>query len=140
MSTFYNAIFCKKIGFGVSEEVSEAIIRNPKLSNLAKKVSVPNSSPIRSDARSDLRHNIYNQSFQNDKLQKLHDWCNDIIAMYQDKIFESRDFINLQENALISLIIRDDLQMKEVKIWNNVIEWELHKIHPILKPGLKRIF
>ncbi|RIB28939.1 hypothetical protein C2G38_2058015 [Gigaspora rosea] len=66
---------------------------------------------------------IYNQSFQNVKLKKLQDWCNDIIAKYPDTIFESRDFINLQENALISLIIRDDLQMKEVKIWNNVIEW-----------------
>ncbi|RIB28944.1 hypothetical protein C2G38_1313661 [Gigaspora rosea] len=74
---------------------------------------------------------IYNQSFQNDKLQKLQDWCNDIIAKYPDKIFEYRDFINLQENALISLIIRDDLQMKEVKIWNNVIEWGIAQ-----NPGL----
>ncbi|RIB28941.1 kinase-like domain-containing protein [Gigaspora rosea] len=68
-------------------------------------------------------------NFQNYKLKKLPDWCNDIIAKYPDKIFESRDFINLQENALISLIIRDNLQIKEVKIWNNVIEWGIAQNH-----------
>ncbi|RIB28858.1 hypothetical protein C2G38_1335058 [Gigaspora rosea] len=74
---------------------------------------------------------IYRKSFQNNKLQKLQKWCNDIVAKYPDKIFESEDFASLQENALVSLISRDDLQMEEVNIWNRVIEWGIAQ-----NPGL----
>ncbi|RIB08103.1 hypothetical protein C2G38_2045445 [Gigaspora rosea] len=66
---------------------------------------------------------IYKTSFQNNQLQGLQKWCNDIMAKYPDKLFESEDFISLPENALISLIKRDDLQMEERKIWDYVIEW-----------------
>ncbi|RIB30403.1 BTB/POZ domain-containing protein, partial [Gigaspora rosea] len=78
---------------------------------------------------------IYHKSFQNDKLQKLQEWCNNIAAKYPDKVFESSDFTILQENALISLISRDDLQMKEVKIWNHVIKWGIAQ-----NPGLPSDF
>jgi len=74
---------------------------------------------------------IYHKSFQNDKLQKLQEWCNNIAAKYPDKVFESSDFTILQENALVSLISRDDLQMKEVNIWNHVIKWGIAQ-----NPGL----
>ncbi|RIB18187.1 hypothetical protein C2G38_2142247 [Gigaspora rosea] len=66
---------------------------------------------------------IYQKSFQNNKFQELQRWCNDFLVKYPSKIFDSEEFISLQENALISLISRDDLQMEEVKIWNHVIEW-----------------
>ncbi|RIB24650.1 hypothetical protein C2G38_2168076 [Gigaspora rosea] len=66
---------------------------------------------------------IYQKIFQNNKSQELQKWCNDIVVKYPDKIFESEDFFSLQDNALVSLISRDDLQMKEVKIWNHVIKW-----------------
>ena len=45
------------------------------------------------------------------------------MAKYPDKIFESENFTSLPENALISLIKRDDLQMDEGKIWDDVIRW-----------------
>ncbi|KAF0549490.1 BTB-domain-containing protein [Gigaspora margarita] len=32
-------------------------------------------------------------------------------------------FFTLQESALVSLISQDDLQIKEVKIWNYFIKW-----------------
>ncbi|RIB12758.1 hypothetical protein C2G38_2100187, partial [Gigaspora rosea] len=38
-------------------------------------------------------------------------------------IFNSDDFNTLQENALISLLKRDDLQMEKSKIWDKVILW-----------------
>ncbi|RIB05254.1 hypothetical protein C2G38_614012 [Gigaspora rosea] len=66
---------------------------------------------------------IHQKSFQNDKLLKLQEWCNDILVKYPNKIFESEEFTSLQENALVSLIKRDDLQMEEVKIWNYIIKW-----------------
>ncbi|RIB24653.1 hypothetical protein C2G38_639059 [Gigaspora rosea] len=85
---------------------------------------------------------IYQKNFQNNKPQELQKWCNDIVVKSPDKIFDSEDFFSLQENALVSLISRDDLQMKAVKIWNHVIKWGLLKIlayHPILKTGPMKI-
>ncbi|RIB00430.1 hypothetical protein C2G38_2234328 [Gigaspora rosea] len=61
---------------------------------------------------------IYQKSFQNNKLQDLQNWCNDILVKYPSKIFDSEDFITLQENALVSLISRDDLQMEENTLQN----------------------
>ncbi|RIB12032.1 hypothetical protein C2G38_56211 [Gigaspora rosea] len=74
---------------------------------------------------------IYQKIFQNAKLQELQKWCNDIVVKYPDKVFESEDFSLLQENALVSIICRDDLQMKEVKIWNHIIKWGIDQ-----NPGL----
>ncbi|RIB24786.1 TLD-domain-containing protein [Gigaspora rosea] len=74
---------------------------------------------------------IYQTSFQNKQLQELQKWCNDIAAKYPSKVFESEDFITLQENALVSLIGRDDLQLEEVKIWNYIIQWGIAQ-----SPGL----
>ncbi|RIB25453.1 hypothetical protein C2G38_2031047 [Gigaspora rosea] len=66
---------------------------------------------------------IYQKSFQNNQFQNLQKWCNDFLVRYPSKIFDSEEFTSLQENALVSLIKRDDLQMKEIKIWNYVIKW-----------------
>ncbi|RHZ87572.1 hypothetical protein Glove_33g132 [Diversispora epigaea] len=40
-------------------------------------------------------------------------FCNDIVVKYPNLIFDSSDFTSLQESALVSLLKRDDLQMKE---------------------------
>ncbi|RIB18873.1 hypothetical protein C2G38_2183421 [Gigaspora rosea] len=66
---------------------------------------------------------IYEKSFQNHKLLELQNWCNNNVVKYPHKVFDSENFTSLQENALVSLIKRDDLQMEEVKIWNYVIKW-----------------
>ncbi|RIB22476.1 hypothetical protein C2G38_2295345, partial [Gigaspora rosea] len=66
---------------------------------------------------------VYQTSFQNNQFQELQKWCNDIVTKYPNKVFDSKDLHSLQENALISLLKRDDLQMEERKIWNYVIEW-----------------
>ncbi|RIB09216.1 hypothetical protein C2G38_2146673 [Gigaspora rosea] len=66
---------------------------------------------------------VFQKSFQNNKLQVLQNWCNDIIVKYPEKFFKSEDFTSIQENVLISVIKRDDLQLEEVKIWKYVIEW-----------------
>ncbi|RIB28890.1 hypothetical protein C2G38_2028210 [Gigaspora rosea] len=79
---------------------------------------------------------IYQKSFQNNKLQNLQKWCNDIVVKYPDKAFKSEGFSTLHESALVSLISRDDLQMEEVKIWNHVIEWGIAK-NPELPPNLE---
>ncbi|RIB05195.1 hypothetical protein C2G38_620008 [Gigaspora rosea] len=72
--------------------------------------------------RSHFSH-IYKTSFENKNLKRLQKWCNDIVVKYPNLIFDSENFVSLKEDALISLIERDDLQMEEIKIWNNVIKW-----------------
>ncbi|RGB40657.1 hypothetical protein C1646_687352 [Rhizophagus diaphanus] len=42
-----------------------------------------------------------------------------------EKIFKSLDFTSLPEKSLISLIKRDDLQMKEIEVWEHVLKWGL---------------
>ena len=42
-----------------------------------------------------------------------------------EKIFESLDFTSLPEKSLISLIKKDDLQMREAKVWEHVLRWGL---------------
>ncbi|CAG8601703.1 1183_t:CDS:2 [Gigaspora margarita] len=66
---------------------------------------------------------IYKTCFQNNKLKELQKWCNNILAKHPNIIFDSEDFNSLNETALVSLIKRDDLQMEETKIWNDVVKW-----------------
>ncbi|RIB08444.1 hypothetical protein C2G38_349086 [Gigaspora rosea] len=66
---------------------------------------------------------VYQESFKSNTLKELQEWCNDIVVKYPDKIFDSEDFTLLHENALVSLVGRDDLQMEEIKIWKYVIKW-----------------
>jgi len=49
-----------------------------------------------------------------------------------EKIFKSLDFNTLSEKSL-ALIKRDDLQMKEVEVWEHVLKWGLEK-NPTLIP------
>ncbi|RHZ71579.1 hypothetical protein Glove_256g111 [Diversispora epigaea] len=57
------------------------------------------------------------------KVKNLEGFCNNFISKYPDTIFESENFHSLPEDALISILKRDDLQLKEGKIWEYVIQW-----------------
>ncbi|RHZ87576.1 hypothetical protein Glove_33g200 [Diversispora epigaea] len=58
-------------------------------------------------------------------------FCNDIVVKYPNLIFDSSDFISLPESALVSLLKQDDLQMKEVEIWDYVIKMDQKKFSHI---------
>ncbi len=47
------------------------------------------------------------------------------MASFPEKGFKSFDFTSLPEKSLISLIKKEDLQMKEVKIWEHILRWGL---------------
>ncbi|GBB91475.1 hypothetical protein RclHR1_01880006 [Rhizophagus clarus] len=72
-------------------------------------------------------------SFQTNSLLELQKFCTDFMAKSPEKVFNSLDFTSLPENSLVSLIKRDDLQMKEVEIWEHVLKWGLEK-HSTLLP------
>ncbi|RHZ77450.1 hypothetical protein Glove_177g129 [Diversispora epigaea] len=66
---------------------------------------------------------IYHSIFSRNNFKKIENFCNDIVVKYPNLIFDADDFTSLEESALVSLLKRNDLQMKEVKIWDYVIKW-----------------
>jgi hypothetical protein len=64
-------------------------------------------------------------SSQSNNLMELQQFCADFIAKSPEKIFKSLHFTSLSEKFLILLIKRDDLQMKEIEIWEHVLKWGL---------------
>ncbi|GBB88598.1 hypothetical protein RclHR1_15150003 [Rhizophagus clarus] len=68
---------------------------------------------------------IHRTSNQSNSLSELQEFCTILMAKYPEKIFKSFDFTSLSEKSLISLIKKDDLQMKEIKVWEYVLKWGL---------------
>ena len=62
-------------------------------------------------------------SSQSNNLLKLQEFCTNLIVQSPEKLFNSSDFTSLSENSLVSIIKRDDLQMKEVEVWEHVLKW-----------------
>ncbi|GES90297.1 hypothetical protein GLOIN_2v1779084 [Rhizophagus clarus] len=73
----------------------------------------------------------YQAGFQSNSLLKLQNFCTDCMAKSPEKVFKSLDFNSISEKSLVSLIQRDDLQMKEIEVWENILKWGLGK-HPTL--------
>src|SRR6266536_2818009 len=65
----------------------------------------------------------YKTSFQFNSLIKLQNFCTDVMTKSPERIFKSLDFTSLPEKSLVLLIKRDDLQMKEIEIWEHVLKW-----------------
>ncbi|PKB95460.1 hypothetical protein RhiirA5_436678, partial [Rhizophagus irregularis] len=80
-----------------------------------------------------LTHQISSKS---NNLLELQEYCSNIMAQYPEKIFNSFDFILLSEDSLVSLIKRDDLQMKEIEVWEQVVKWGLAR-NPTIAPDPK---
>jgi hypothetical protein len=74
----------------------------------------------------------YQAGFQSNSLLELQNFCTNTMAKYPEKIFKSLDFTSLSEKSLVSLIKRDDLQMKEIEIWEHVLKWGLEKNSTLL--------
>jgi hypothetical protein len=66
-------------------------------------------------------------SSKSNNLVVLQEYCTNLMVQSPEKIFGSFDFTLLSEKTLISLIKRDDLQMKEIEVWEHVLKWGLAK-------------
>ncbi|RHZ77459.1 hypothetical protein Glove_177g85 [Diversispora epigaea] len=58
---------------------------------------------------------IYKTSYQVKNFKIIRDFCNNIITKYPNTIFESENFHSLPEDALVSILKQDDLQLEETK-------------------------
>ncbi|EXX59141.1 hypothetical protein RirG_191620 [Rhizophagus irregularis DAOM 197198w] len=75
---------------------------------------------------------IHRTSFQSNSLIKIQQFCTDFMVKSPEKIFKSLDFTSLPEKSLVQLIKRDDLQMKEIEVWEHVLKWGLEQNHTLL--------
>ncbi|RIB30214.1 hypothetical protein C2G38_2027033 [Gigaspora rosea] len=66
---------------------------------------------------------VYRICFKSDDFKILQEFCNNIVAKHPSIVFDSQDFENLSEKALVSLLKLDNLQINEGKLWNQVIRW-----------------
>ncbi|RHZ70146.1 hypothetical protein Glove_275g69 [Diversispora epigaea] len=66
---------------------------------------------------------VYQICYQTKNFYIIQNFCNNIIAKHPNTIFESENFISLPEDALISIIKLDNLQLDEDKIWDYIIQW-----------------
>ena len=73
---------------------------------------------------------------QSNILLELQEFCTNLIVQSPEKILKSIDFTSLSEKSLISIIKRDNLQMKEIKVWEHVLKWGLAQ-NPTLIPDPK---
>ena len=76
---------------------------------------------------------IHRTSFQSNSLLELQQFCTDFMVKSPEKVFKSLDFTSLSEKSLVQLIKRDDLQMKEIEVWEHVLKWGLAQ-NPTLLP------
>lgn len=93
-----------------------------KLEELVKHLQtylVTNNAPW---LRTNFTH-VYQTCFQLQNFETIQKFCTDIIVKHPSLIFESENFLFLPEDALISIIRLDDLQLEEDKIFDYVIEW-----------------
>ncbi|GBC10249.1 hypothetical protein RclHR1_09470009 [Rhizophagus clarus] len=66
---------------------------------------------------------IHRTSFQFNSLVELQQFCTDFMVKSPEKIFKSLDFTSISEKSLVQFIKRDDLQMKEIDVWEHVLRW-----------------
>ncbi|CAG8791149.1 14432_t:CDS:2, partial [Dentiscutata erythropus] len=66
----------------------------------------------------------------------LSKFCQNIFNTQSAQIFSSSEFIDLEEQFLINIIERNDLQIDEIVIWEAVIRWGIGKL-PSLSEDVK---
>ncbi|KAG9305343.1 hypothetical protein G9A89_007838 [Geosiphon pyriformis] len=66
--------------------------------------------------------------FMHDSFKKLQKFCTEITAKTPAIVFNSQDFTSLSENALSSILNRDDLNIEESEIWEKIVEWGVAKL------------
>ncbi|RHZ73622.1 hypothetical protein Glove_230g193 [Diversispora epigaea] len=80
---------------------------------------------------------VYYSIFIYNEFKNLKKFCNDAISKDPKLIFESTEFTSFSESVLVSILKRDDLQMKESEIWDYLIKWGTAQ-NPTLPEKLER--
>src|SRR5581483_12350946 len=62
----------------------------------------------------------------------LYNFALDLVCKYPRVIFESNEFLKMEEEFLIRLLKRDDLELEEFEIWEYLIKWGIENTDSIL--------
>ncbi|CAG8715160.1 4081_t:CDS:2, partial [Ambispora leptoticha] len=66
---------------------------------------------------------IYEMAFNHPALTTLQDHCRQIICDDPESIFKPDMLQLLDENVLLSILQRDDLNLTEIRTWESIINW-----------------
>src|ERR1051325_1268816 len=58
---------------------------------------------------------------------KLEEYCNDVMSQEPKLLIDSNELWGLDDEALLSIVQLDNLNMKEIEIWENLIKWCIAK-------------
>ncbi|RIA97016.1 hypothetical protein C1645_802084 [Glomus cerebriforme] len=70
-----------------------------------------------------LANNIFVTSYKYESFTKLWKYFCELLAQQPNTIFTSSSFILLNKSILLDFIKREDLNIKEIEIWKNLIKW-----------------
>ncbi|GBC05949.1 hypothetical protein RclHR1_06520005 [Rhizophagus clarus] len=76
--------------------------------------------------------NIFTTASQYESFTRLWKYfCGEILAQQPNTLFNSSYFLSLAKSTLLEFIGRDDLDIEEVEIWENLIKWACDQIPKI---------
>ncbi|RIA99537.1 hypothetical protein C1645_869917 [Glomus cerebriforme] len=76
--------------------------------------------------------NSLNVACQNDHFTRLRNHIIKFVCKKPYLLFRSIDFPQLEKSALIYILKEDDLELKEIEIWENIINWGVANNNPKL--------
>src|SRR6185503_15073855 len=71
---------------------------------------------------------VYNHAMSTNSLQKLGDYCNQLILTSPDIILKSDNMANLPKATFINLLKNDELNMDEGDVWMSAVQWAVNQI------------
>src|SRR5581483_7520042 len=69
---------------------------------------------------------------QHEQFANLYNFALDLVCKNPKIIFESNEFLQMEEEFLIRLLKRDDLELEEFEIWEYLIKWGIKNTDSIL--------
>lgn len=77
-------------------------------------------------------------AFRHDACISLQNFCFGLVNENAWALFQSEEFISIDEMVLISLLKRDDFSVEEIDIWNFVINWGIKQTPSILERDISK--
>ncbi|RGB40517.1 BTB/POZ domain-containing protein [Rhizophagus diaphanus] len=69
---------------------------------------------------------------EDDRFIKLYEVAIGLVCRNAKIIFDSKEFLEMEEEHLIQLLNRDDLKLEEIEIWDYLIKWGIENTDSIL--------
>ncbi|RIB21069.1 hypothetical protein C2G38_2034689 [Gigaspora rosea] len=89
------------------------------------------------ETKSDWLHSyilkVYQATLSHDSCSNLREFILATISSDPELLFKSPDFLKIDESLILPILKRDDLDMAEDEVWDQVIKWGMAQINPNLR-------